>query len=240
MKIQSRSVLLVASAVVFLLACNLGGATQGASVPTLAATTEETAATSPPAPQGGDVAICTLMTNDEASAILGGAVTGAPREGGEAGRRFTNCEFVLGAQSLTLQAGDAEQVKELLMAAAYNMQKMQADPNEQAVIDDTAANLSSLTAQQVADRIFPMYDSHCFIATPLDVAGDAGRWITCPRLKYAAVSARRGSTEEELVYVDVVWLGSSQDEAAQQALLITAVKTGLDRLPLGSHIVPGN
>ena len=255
MKKQSHLLSVVAATLLLsALACTAGGSAGNAPTPTLislstsassggsAAQTEVPSGSSSaqPAAQGGAVPICSLMTNDEAAAILGGTVTSGPRQGGEAGRRFINCEYKSGAQSLTVQGGSAEQAKELLMAAAYNMQQMKADAAEQKVIDDTMVNLSKLTLKEVGDRIFPQYTTPCLTVNDITGVGDGGRWITCQRLHYAAVAAHRGQSEDQLVFLDIVWLGSTLSDADTQARLVAAVNTGLSRLPAGSTTVMGN
>lgn len=254
MRTHSHIGLVVGAALLMsVLACSAPGGGGGAPTPTLIALPSTASAggeatqaeqpqtqTAQPAASGGTVPICSLLTNDEAAALLGGSVTGNPRQGGEAGRTFINCEYVVGKQSLTVQGGSAQQAKMLLMAAAYNMQKLKADAAEQKVIDDTMASLSSLTLKDVGDRIFPQYSTHCLTVTPITGVGDAANWITCKKLSYGAVAAHRGQPDDQLVFLDIVWLGSTLSDADTQAKLVGAVTTGLTRLPPGSSTVLSN
>ena len=218
-------------------ACNIGA--QPSSVNPQSPGNSDTppaASTQAPAPaiQGGQISICSLLTADEVSSILGSPVEGHARTGGEAGARFVNCEYYASAtNTLTVQGGNADQEKELIMAGMNSILSAQPDSAKQQLVDQVKAQMATQSPYDMFTQLTSVYEFGGYTLTPLSGVGDSGIWFWHEQYHIAIADGSTGGQE----FIDLAWIVATDEQTARDKLIPVA-NAALNRMPIGAQVAP--
>jgi hypothetical protein len=186
------------------------------------------------APEGGQIPICSLLTPDEVTSILGAPAEGNPRAGENSGGPFLNCEYIASAgNTLTVQGGNADQAKGLIFSGMPGILGSKPDASMQQLVDQARSEAPNLAPRDIFERLIPVYEWGGYTVTRPAGVGDYSAWMWRGDVKIAIVLGSKGGLES----LDLVWIVAPDEQTARDRLIPVA-NAALSRMPLGAQTVP--
>ena len=193
-----------------------------------------TSAAPPAASEGGEISICSLLTPEEVTSILGAPAQGTPRAGENSGGKFLNCEYFASAtNTLTVQGGNVEQAKGLIFSGMPGILDQKPDSSMQQLVDQARSDAPNLAPRDIFERLIPVYEWGGYTVTTPAGVGDYSAWLWHADIKVAIVLGSKGGQES----IDLIWIVATDEQTAKDRLVPVA-NAALSRMPLGAQTVP--
>ncbi len=177
--------------------------------------------------------ICSLVTAEEAAAVLGGPVDVQSQQ------EMGGCSYSLqttdptALKHLTFSAAQGEEAKELTLLGLGLLVSLSGDQEAVTAAMELSAQLPELTLEELMAQLAQILIGVGIETTPHADLGDAAYWVT-----YSNEYLTQGTliVVRDDIYVSISRVGGELDTALDQ--LAPMAETALDRLPPAFYVIP--